>query len=393
MNTGHNMAISFDFSTAPRILFGSGKIDGIGEILRSYGEKVLIVSGLPDGELLKRLIEALNKSRLDWQVAFVHEEPTINVVSEILNHINTYKADTVIGFGGGSAIDAAKATAALSTNPGEITDYLEVVGRGMQFIENPLPLVAIPTTAGTGSEVTRNAVINDPAQKVKVSLRSPLLLPKVALVDPELTIQMPPDITASTGMDAITQLIEPLTSNKANPITDAFCREGLRRAVRSLRIAYFDGTRLDAREDMALASLFSGVALANAKLGLVHGFASILGGMYNAPHGAICARLLPFTIESNIKALIQRESQNEALIKYGEIAQILTGHQEAKIDDGITWLKQLSGELLIKPLRHYGLAHEFFDEVVQQTKRASSTQGNPIILTDSEMHEILEQAY
>ena len=393
MNIGSNMPISFDFSTAPRILFGPGKIGEIGEIIRLFGEKVFILSGLPDGEVLHRMLQVLEKSDLDYRTHLVNCEPTIATISGFLGHLKAFKPDVVIGFGGGSAMDSAKAIASLSTNQGEITDYLEIIGRGMQLKNDPLPMVAIPTTAGTGSEVTRNAVISDTVKKIKVSLRSPLLIPKVALVDPELALKMPPPITASTGMDAITQLVEPFTSNKANPITDALCKEGLTRAARSLREAYFDGDRLGARQDMALASLFSGIALANAKLGVVHGFASVLGGLLNAPHGAICARLLPFTVDGNIKALIEREAHNNALGKYTEIARILVGHHRATMEDGVNWLRQLSGELQIKPLRQYGLDRRLFDEIIQQTKKSSSTQGNPIALTDDELMEILEQAY
>ncbi len=387
------MAISFDFSTAPKILFGPGKIGDLGEIVRSFGKKVYILSGLPESDNFQRLLQVLNKSGLDWQVDFVQDEPMIPKVVEILGRLNAFVPDAVVGFGGGNAMDTAKAVAALSTNQGEITDYLEVIGRGMHFSEASLPVVAIPTTAGTGSEVTRNAVIGDPDKKVKVSLRSPLLIPKVALVDPELTIQMPPNVTASTGMDAVTQLIEPFTSNRANPFTDALCREGLVRAANSLREAYIHGNDLSARQDMSIASLFGGIALANAKLGIVHGFASVLGGMYNAPHGAICARLLPLAVNNNIKALKERDGRNNTISKYVEIAKIVTGHHKATLDDGINWLQQLSNELHIKPLRQYGLRTEDFEGIVQQTKTASSTQGNPIILTDNELLEILRQAF
>ncbi len=387
------MAISFDFSTAPRILFGLGKIAEVGDILRSYGRKVYILSGLPEGADLVKLLQVVKKSGLGWQVDFVTEEPTVSTISGFLDHLHTYRPDVVIGFGGGSAMDAAKATAALSTNQGEMFDYLEIIGRGRPLTEAPLPMIAIPTTAGTGSEVTRNAVINDPEQKIKASLRSPLLIPKVALVDPELTQSMPPHITASTGMDAITQLIEPLTSNRSNPFTDALCREGLGRAARSLREAFVNGDNLEARQDMAFASLLSGIALANAKLGVVHGFASVLGGMYHAPHGAICARLLPFCVDANYKALNLRENKNPAIVKYREIAKIVTGQPEATFDDGINWLHQLSRELSIKPLRQIGLDRGFFEEIIQQTKKASSTQGNPITLSDKELMEIIEQAY
>lgn len=209
----------------------------------------------------------------------------------------------VIGLGGGSVLDAGKAIAALVTNLGNVFDYLEVIGKGQPLVNAPLPFIAIPTTAGTGTEVTRNAVLGSPAHGVKVSLRSPMMLPSLAIVDPELTYGLPPEITASSGLDALTQLIEPFVSVKANPMTDAICREGIRHAAKSLRTVYHNGADASAREGMSLASLFGGLALANAALGAVHGFAGPLGGMLNAPHGAICAKLLPLVMEVNIKVL------------------------------------------------------------------------------------------
>lgn len=387
------MPLSFDFSITTRIIFGPGKIDDVGEIILPHGKKVYILSGLPEGEILQRLIQALRKHGLEWELDYVNGEPTVESISGYLSRLKIFKSEAVIGIGGGSAMDTAKAVAVLYTNQGEIYDYLEVIGRGKQFVKPSLPVIAIPTTSGTGSEVTRNAVINETSKKVKVSLRSPWMLPKVALVDPELAISMPSDITASTGMDAITQLIEPFTSSKANPLTDAVCREGLRRAANSLREAYLNGGNLMARQDMALASMMSGIALSNSKLGVVHGFASVLGGLTNAPHGAICARLLPFTVAVNIQAMKERNKGNEALNKYNEIAKTLTGHENATLEDGVTWLQQLAQDLKINPLRHYGLVPGQFDEVIQQTKNASSTQGNPILLTDKELADILDRAF
>ena len=233
----------------------------------------------------------------------------------------------VIGLGGGSAIDTGKAIAALLTNPGDPLDYLEVIGRGQALQQTPLPYIAIPTTAGTGSEVTRNAVLASHEHHVKVSLRSPLMLPRVAIVDPELTYSLPPAITASTGLDALTQLIEPYTCNSPNPMIDAICREGMQRAARSLKRAYQNGSDAAAREDMSIAALFGGMALANAKLGAVHGFAGPLGGLFPAPHGMICARLLPFVVEANVRALQMREPDSPVLKRYDEVAQLLTGRR------------------------------------------------------------------
>jgi alcohol dehydrogenase class IV len=298
----------------------------------------------------------------------------------------------VIGFGGGSAIDTGKAIAILLRNPGKIEDYLEVIGKGKTLPYPGVAMIAIPTTAGTGAEVTRNAVLGVPEKRIKVSLRSPFMLPKVAFVDPELTYDLPAGITASTGLDALTQLIEPFVSNSANPMTDAFCREGLLRAARSLKRVFSNGRDIQAREDMSLASLFGGLALANARLGAVHGFAGVLGGRYSGPHGAICAKLLPPVMETNLRALRERSPESEYLLRYQEVARILTGSEKATEQDGLTWVKEACLELQIPPLSVYGFRREDIPTVVEMSTRASSMKGNPITLTSQEMESILIEA-
>jgi len=309
-----------------------------------------------------------------------------------VQHAREAGCDMVIGIGGGSAIDAGKAIAGLLTNPGDLFEYLEVIGRGRAISEPAAPLIAIPTTAGTGAEVTRNAVIISPQHRVKVSMRSPLMLPRVAIVDPELTYSVPPAITASTGLDALTQVLEPYVSSRANAMIDPLVRDGMARAARSLRRAYEHGDDPDAREDMALVSLFGGLALANAGLGAVHGFAAPLGGMLRAPHGAICARLLPFVMEVNIRALRARQPDHYALPRYDEIARILTGNPQAQAADGIAWVHALCQALEIPPLSTYGLTRDDIPRVVERGAAASSMKGNPIPLTPEEMTEILTRA-
>ena len=229
----------------------------------------------------------------------------------------------VVGIGGGSVIDTAKAIAALVSNSGEPLDYLEVIGKGCALERAPVAFIALPTTAGTGSEVTRNAVLGSPEHGVKASLRSPMMLPRLSVIDPELTVELPPALTASTGLDALTQLIEPYVSSRANAMTDLYCLEGMRRVSRSLRRAFVDGGDKEARTDMAFASLLGGLALANAGLGVVHGFAAPMGGMFDAPHGAVCAALLPHGVAANIRALRSRGANGDALRRYAEVAAIL----------------------------------------------------------------------
>ena len=275
--------MNFEFATATRIVFGSGKLAEAGSIARGLGQRALLVTGA-DPARAARLGELLDKAGVEFVTFAVAGEPSVALAVAGAELARTGRCELVIACGGGSVIDAGKAIAALATNLGDPLDFLEVVGRGQPLRAAPLPFIAIPTTAGTGAEVTRNAVLAVPEQRVKVSLRSPLMLPRVALVDPELTLGLPPALTASTGLDALTQLLEPFVSGRANPFTDALCRDGLRRCARSLRRAFHDGQDAAAREDMALASLFGGLALANAGLGAVHGFAGPIGGMFPAPH-------------------------------------------------------------------------------------------------------------
>jgi alcohol dehydrogenase class IV len=319
-------------------------------------------------------------------------EPTIAIVTRGVAACHQSNADLVLGLGGGSAIDAAKAIAALATNPGDPLDYLEVIGKGQPLTRPPLPFIAIPTTAGTGSEVTRNAVLGSPAHNVKVSLRSPLMPAKVAIVDPELTLDLPPEVTATTGMDALTQCIEAYVSCKATPLTDAFCIDGIRRAAQSLRRVFHQGNDLNARSDMALASLYSGIALAHAGLGAVHGFAGPIGGMFPAPHGAVCAALLPEVMKVNLDALRRREPGSAALPRFTEIAQRITEDPAATADEGVRWLKQLRDDLRIPLLRHWGVKDADIPEILPKARAASSMKGNPLHLEDSELRQILTAA-
>jgi alcohol dehydrogenase class IV len=322
----------------------------------------------------------------------VSGEPTVDVARRGVQQARETGCNLVIGFGGGSTLDTAKAVAGLLTNSGDLFDYLEVIGKGQPLSRPAAPMIAIPTTAGTGSEVTRNAVLDSPEHRVKVSLRSPLMLPRLALVDPELTYGLPPAVTASTGLDALTQVTEPYVSIRANPLTDAICREGMGRAARSLRRAYEHGDDPAAREDMALASLFGGLALANAGLGAVHGFAGPLGGMFHGPHGAICASLLPHVMAVNVHALRERAPEGEALRRYGEMARILTGNPGATAEDGIAWVKELCASLSVPSLATFGVTEADFPTVVEKGAVASSMKANPIKLTPDELKEILAGA-
>lgn len=380
----------FEFATATRIIFGQGTIEEVPAIAAEMGSSAFVVAGRST-ERAQPLLEQLNKQAIECVTFSVPGEPTTTVVKEGVREAREAKSDLVIGIGGGSVLDTGKAIAAMLTNSGELEDYLEVVGRGEPLTQPPAPYIAIPTTAGTGAEVTRNSVLGVPEHRVKVSMRSPLMLPRLAVVDPTLTHSMPPSITASTGLDALTQLMEVYVSNKANPLTDGICREGLKRAARSLRQPYEDGNNTAAREDMALASLLGGLALANAKLGAVHGFAGPLGGMISAPHGVICAKLLPYVMETNVRALQKRAADSPALTRYDEVAQLLIGKATARADDGVAWVQELCGALKVPSLAEFGLREEDLPAVVAKSQKSSSMKGNPIALTDDELVEILKK--
>ncbi len=382
----------FDFATANRIIFGPDSTTGLAHIVSSVATRVLVLTGsTPDRN--HRVFDLLDNEGLVLTTFSVIGEPTTHTVIAAVASAREAEAEAIVSIGGGSVIDTGKAVAAMLTNPGGLEDYLEVVGRGNPLQRRAAPHVALPTTAGTGAEVTQNAVLLVPEQKVKVSMRSPLMLPTVALVDPLLTNEMSPALTASTGLDALTQLIEAFVAKKANPLTDGICREGLRLVGRSLADAFHDGGNERAREDMALAALFSGLALANAGLGAVHGFAGPLGGMIDAPHGCICGKLLPHVMKANVAALRRdAKSRVSTLARFDEVGRILTGNDRASAADAVAWIAQLCDTMKLPGLASFGLAESCFDEVVAKARKSSSMKGNPVELRDEELTVILRQA-
>ncbi len=383
--------MQFEFATAGRILFGAGASADASAIVRELGTRALVVTGR-DSRRAQPLRERLNGAGIGTAFFPIAHEPTLDDIERGVATARAAGCDVLVGFGGGSVIDAAKAISALLTNTAPLIEYLEVIGRAQPLSCRAAPCMAIPTTAGTGAEVTRNAVLAAPEHRVKVSLRSPLMLPRVAIVDPELTYDLPPELTATTGLDALTQLIEPYVSSRANPFTDPLCVDGLRRAGRSLRIAFEHGHVAAAREDMAWASLFGGLALANAGLGAVHGLAGPIGGAFPAPHGAVCASLLPEVTAMNLRALRARAPRHDSLRRYAEAARLVTGQPHASADDLVAWLRQLIGALGIRPLSAYGVTAAAIPDLVVAAGQASSMKANPLPLTPAECGEILSGA-
>jgi alcohol dehydrogenase class IV len=378
-----------EFATAHRIIFGPGTISELPTLAAAFGKHAVVITG-GDSSRAKRHLAALESAGVACRYLSMPGEPTVDLVRDGAQ-VARY-ADFVVGFGGGSAIDAAKAIAAVAPNSGEPLDYLEVVG-GAKSLENPpLPFIAVPTTAGTGAEVTRNAVLGSPVNRVKASIRSPLMQARLAIVDPELTLSLSPEVTASTGLDTLTQLIEPFVSIRANAFSDMFCMDGLNRAVKALPAAYSNGADSAARAEMSYSSLLSGMALANAGLGVVHGFAAPLGGMLNAPHGALCAAVLPHGVAVNIRALRQRSPDHPALERYRRIAMLLTGYQDAEPEAAVTALGALCSALRVRPLRAHGLSAAEIPTVVEKAAAASSMKANPLPLTTSELTDVLERS-
>jgi alcohol dehydrogenase class IV len=380
---------TFEFATAGRIVFGDGCAASVPGWATPYGSRALVVTGREPARA-EWLVEALQHQGAEVVLLCVDGEPDLAFVSGGAELARRRSVHVLIGIGGGSALDAAKAIAALATNAGDALDYLEVVGSGKAIVHAPLPLIAVPTTAGTGSEVTRNAVLAVPDRRVKASLRSPLMLARLAVVDPLLTHDLPPSITATTGLDALTQLIEPFLSARANAMTDALCRDGIARVARSLERACHDGHDAPARADMSLASLFGGLALANAGLGAVHGLAAPLGGMFNAPHGAVCAALLPHVMAANVRAL--RAGARAAIERADEVGRLLAGEAGADADAAVAWLGDIVERLHVPPLGDVGVSAADLTVIAEQAQRSSSMKGNPVALSVDQLISILDAA-
>lgn len=381
--------MSFSFSTAQKVVFGQGSITQLPAIVAGYGSKVFLVidthidaSGEP--------VVSVGAERALWPT---QGEPTVDGIGDAVTAAKEFGPDVIVGIGGGSVIDTAKAVGILLGNGGGPLDYLEVVGAGKPLTLPSLPVIAVPTTAGTGAEVTANTPIFSPEHRIKASLRSPAMIPAVALVDPALTVGCPPAVTASSGLDALTQCLEPFTSCKANSFTDILAREGLRQAAAGLRAAYAEGANIEARTAMSLCSLLGGMSLANAKLGAVHGLAAPLGGMTGGAHGEVCAAVLAASTAVNIEALQQRDPQNVALDRYAEAARILTGNPHATLSDGVEWIAETVRLLGARTLGALGLTRDQIPEAVAQGMVASSMAGNPIVLTEAEVTQIIEQSF
>jgi alcohol dehydrogenase class IV len=394
----------FEFATAGRIIAGAGRVAELPEVLAGLGSRVLVCTGANAA----RHAGLLASLTLPTAVLEVAAEPTVGLARAGVAAAREHGADIVAAIGGGSVIDAGKAVAMLLGNGGDPLDYLEVIGSGRAITRPAVPCIAVPTTAGTGAEVTANAVLASPEHRVKASLRSPLMIPRIALVDPQLTVSCPPPVTAASGLDALTQCLEPLVSPRASPLTDGLASEGLRRAAAGLRAAYADGEDLAARAEMATCALLGGMALANAKLGAVHGLAGVIGGIADVPHGIACATLLAPVIEANMQALRSQghggqgvqggqggqgvQGVHPALDRYARAARLLTGEPAASVQDGLVWIRQTLSLLAVPGLATFGIGPQHADEIAAKALTSSSMQGNPVALSHGDLKAILLRA-
>ena len=373
---------SFDLALPGRVWFGVGRSAELGRAVAALGRRALVVTGSrPDR--FATLLDELRGTVDALTVVGAAGEPGVADARRAVDAGRAMAADVVVAIGGGSPIDLGKAVAMLLANGGDPMDYIEVVGAGQPITAVSVPLVAVPTTAGTGAEVTANAVLAVPEHALKASLRHPSMLPRHAIVDPALTLDCPPAVTAAAGMDALTQCLEPYVSIRANPVTDAWALAGLAAAGRGLRAAFADGSDLAARTELSLCALLGGLSLANAKLGAVHGFAGVLGGMSRAPHGVICAALLEPVCRANLA-----RAEPPLRGRFAAVARALTDDPSATAEDGLAWIEWTRDALALPGLASFGFGPDQAAEAVAKAARASSMQGNPVVLSTEELTRI-----
>ena len=391
------MMYHFDIARLPRIIFGSGTMQQIPELVSQYGKQLLLVTGgqsFRASSHWESLQQKLTDKAITVNHVYVSSEPSPQFIDNTVEQYFDYQIDVVLGIGGGSALDAAKAIAGLLRVNRSVMDYLEGVGPELPYLGPAVPFVAVPTTAGTGSEATKNAVLSAKGKEgFKKSFRDDRLVAEYAVVDPDLLANCPQEVIAANGMDALTQLIESYVSTKSNILTDALALSGLQAVNEGLLPLYNRSGELSkARERMAYAALLSGITLAQVGLGSVHGLASPLGAFYPIPHGVVCGTLVAVATEVNIKTMLQREPQNPALDKYAKLGEMLSQKKfvtrESAWNGLIDVLTQWTDQLKLPSLANYGVHEDDLEHVVTHS-RGSSMKTNPIVLTDDEIRGIL----
>lgn len=390
------MVKPFLFAPLPKIIFGAGGLDKLPVLINSYGKNVILVTGkhsFIESEKANLLLQEMKNEGINYQTVTISGEPSPDDIDINVRHQGNERVDCVIGIGGGSVLDAGKAISAMMYKTDSVIDYLEGVGT-KEHPGTKLPFIAVPTTSGTGSEATKNAVISRVGKNgFKRSLRHDSFVPDVALVDPELTVNCPAGITAASGMDCFTQLLEAFLSDKSNLYTDALALEGLKAIKGSLVACYKDGNNIGARSGMSLAALTSGICLANAGLGVVHGFASSVGGRYNIPHGIVCGTLMAVTNEATIRKLRKNQPDSPALKKYASLGRLFLDKDAATedflIDGFVDYLLKLTDELRLPGLKETGIMKNDLGEIALNTE----CKNNPVKLDHEELLEILETRF
>ncbi len=378
----------FSFSSPQTIYFGRGQNQQVPALAKGYGDTALLVHGA-NPERAAWLVEACNEADLTFETVNCRNEPSLPELEAALTTLKGFRPAVVIALGGGSVIDFAKALAALLPCNGPAISYLEVVGDGRNLEHAPIPMIALPTTAGTGAEVTKNAVISVPEHKIKVSLRDPRMIPRIAIIDAGLMQGAPRSVTLAAGLDAVTQVIEPYLTIKANPMTDAICRAAIPVGLKALRDVV-ESDEPDAWDKMAWVSTCGGLALANAGLGAVHGFAGVIGGKTSAPHGAICGALLPAVLETHLRKAKENTNIYERL--YWVLGQIDTHFAQGQQGFGLDALRQWSTEQGLRGLHDLGVASEDYPAIAAAAEKASSMKGNPFLLSHADLIYVLRAA-
>jgi alcohol dehydrogenase len=390
---------AFSIARFPRIEFGAGTIQRLPSLAKGYGDTILLVTGassLDQSGVWPTIEQGFNKTGLHWHRFMVNGEPSPQMVDEAVAIHRENAIDLVVGIGGGSVLDAAKAISGLLRIGDTVMDYLEGVGPEKPYQGPAVPFIAIPTTAGTGSEATKNAVLSVHGKEgFKKSFRDEQLVPEYALIDPDLLTSCPPGLIAADGMDALTQLLESWVSIRANRMTSALAWSGLEAARNSL-LPWYEGSgdQSQARAGMAYAALMSGITLAQTGLGSVHGLASPLGAFFPIPHGVVCGTLVGAATRINIDAMLAREPENPALDKYAKVAELLCQQtfstQEQAWEELLNLLDDWTQRLQLPPLDAYGVTPADFAHIVAHS-RGSSMKTNPIVLSDEEIAAVLEQ--
>lgn len=378
------MIAPFQLLLPGRILFGRGEAAKTAGLAAGFGPRVLVVHGR-DAARAAWLLADLNRAGCGVHALICAKEPDLPMLEAALAKARVFAPDVVIGLGGGAVLDLAKALAGLIPATGKVLDHLEGAGQGLPLIQNPLPFVAVPTTSGTGAEATKNAVIDVPAQRRKVSLRDDRMMARLAIVDPALTDGCPRGVTLSSGLDALTQVIEPYLCNRANPATDALARAAIPMALAALP-ALMQGEDSGARDAMAWVSLSGGLALANAGLGAVHGLAGVIGGVTGAAHGAICGTLLPFVIAAN-RAAMPAGPVAERLAEVDAMLSTAFGG-----GPGTEALHRWSRRNGLPGLVALGLDAKDHGSVAAAAAGASSMKANPVVLPEAVLQAILRAA-